>query len=277
MGVRMDEAERKAAADLLSLPAEDEGKDRQFVVALARGLEVLRAFAPGDALLGNQEIAARTGLPKPTVSRLTHTLCRLGYLRHSGRHAKYELGAGVLALGYAALAGIGVRQVARPLMQELAERANASVSLGGRDRLEMVYVEHCRSAATVSLRLEVGSRIPLATTAMGRALLAALPEGERDYLMGHLRRRHGADWAEVRAGVERAVEDVRDRGFAVSAGDWQRDVHAVGVPLVPPDGSAVLAFNLGGPSFLLDGDRLTGELGPRLVALVRDVEAVLRR
>jgi DNA-binding IclR family transcriptional regulator len=274
----MDEADGGATTeDLLSLPDGEDVKDRQFVVALARGLEVLRAFAPGDALLGNQEIAARTGLPKPTVSRLTHTLCRLGYLRHSERHAKYELGTGVLALGYAALAGIGVRQVARPLMQGLAERANASVSLGGRDRLDMVYVEHRRSAATVSLRLEVGSRIPLATTAMGRALLAALPEGERGYLMGHLKRRHGADWAEVRAGVERAVEDVRDRGFTVSAGDWQRDVHAVGVPLIPPDGSAILAFNLGGPSFLLDRDRLTGELGPLLVALVRDVEAVLGR
>src|SRR5690242_15148932 len=102
-------------------------KDRQFVIALARGLDVLRAFTPQDGLLGNHEIAARTGLPRPTISRLTHTLTRLGYLKHSERLGKYQLGTAVLSLGYAVLANIGLRQVARPLMQELADQVNASV------------------------------------------------------------------------------------------------------------------------------------------------------
>ncbi|WP_246149051.1 IclR family transcriptional regulator [Skermanella pratensis] len=160
------------AADRL---ASDEIKDRQFVVALARGLEVLRAFTQKDNVLGKQNIAAITGLPKPTVSRLTDTLTRLGYLSYSDRLGKYQLGTAVLSLGYAALANVGVRQIARPFMQELANHAAASVSLGGRDRLGMVYVEHCRSDATVTLRRDLGSRIPVETTAMGRALLAALP------------------------------------------------------------------------------------------------------
>ena len=71
----------------------DAGKnDRQFVTALARGLEVLRAFGPGSGPLGNQEIAEFAGLPKPTVSRLTHTLTKLGYLNYLPRLGKYELG-----------------------------------------------------------------------------------------------------------------------------------------------------------------------------------------
>jgi len=74
-------------------------KDRQFVTALARGLEVLRAFQDCGGPLGNQEIAQRTGLPKPTVSRLTHTLKQLGYIVHDERLAKYRTGPGVLALG----------------------------------------------------------------------------------------------------------------------------------------------------------------------------------
>ena len=70
-------------------PLANEGiKDRQFVVALARGLELLRAFSFDDSFLGNQEIAARTGLPKPTISRLTHTLTKLGYLNYSERLGK---------------------------------------------------------------------------------------------------------------------------------------------------------------------------------------------
>jgi hypothetical protein len=65
--------------------------DRKFVVALARGLEVLRAFRADDGFLGNLEIAERTGLPKPTVTRLTYTLCELGYLAQVPRLGKYRL------------------------------------------------------------------------------------------------------------------------------------------------------------------------------------------
>jgi DNA-binding IclR family transcriptional regulator len=270
-------AARFAGGDVDTPLAANANKDRQFVIALARGLDILRAFTPQDSLLGNQEIAARTGLPRPTISRLTHTLTRLGYLKHSERLGKYQLGTAVLSLGYAVLANIGLRQVARPFMQELADYANASVSLGSRDRLNMVYVEHCRAIGTVTLRLDLGSRIPIATTAMGRALLAALPESERDYLMQHIAKRDAANWPRIRAGIERAVDDYKAKGFVMSVGDWQTDVHAVGVPMIAPDGSGIVAFNCGGPSFLFDRKRLTTDLGPRLVNLVRNVEAALTR
>lgn len=270
-------AARFASGDVDTPLAANANKDRQFVIALARGLDILRAFTPQDGLLGNQEIAARTGLPRPTISRLTHTLTRLGYLKHSERLGKYQLGTAVLSLGYAVLANIGLRQVARPFMQELADYANASVSLGSRDRLNMVYVEHCRAIGTVTLRLDLGSRIPIATTAMGRALLAALPESERNYLMQHIAKRDAGNWPRIRAGIERAVDDYKSKGFVMSVGDWQTDVHAVGVPMIAPDGSGIVAFNCGGPSFLFDRKRLTTELGPRLVNLVRNVEAALTR
>ncbi|HEX7055108.1 MAG TPA: helix-turn-helix domain-containing protein, partial [Burkholderiales bacterium] len=99
---------------------EHEG-DRQFATTLARGLEVLRCFTPLEPLLGNKEISVRTGLPKPTVSRLTYTLTKLGYLRHNMRLGKYQLGSAVLSIGYPLLASMNVRQAARPLMKELAD------------------------------------------------------------------------------------------------------------------------------------------------------------
>ncbi len=252
-------------------------KDRQFVTALARGLEILRAFVPNDGPLGNQEIAQRTGLPKPTGSRLTHTLTRLGYLNYLDRLEKYQLGTAVLSLGYAVLANLGIRMIARPFMQELADYGGASVSLGSRDRLNMVYIEHCRPDTPITLRLDLGSRIPLATTAMGRALLAALPDDERGYLMEHIAQADARQWPRVRAGIEQAIEDYRTRGFTLSVGDWQHDVHAVGVALKPPDGSPILALNCGGPAFLYDRKRLVNDLGPRLVNLVRNVEAAIGR
>src|SRR5260370_71760 len=89
-------------------PGKKVATDRSFVVALSRGLDVLRAFHPNDGLLGNQEIAARTNLPKPTVSRLTYTLTKLGYLTPVPRFEKYQLAPSAMALGYAALANLRV-------------------------------------------------------------------------------------------------------------------------------------------------------------------------
>jgi DNA-binding IclR family transcriptional regulator len=249
--------------------------DRKFVVALARGLEILRAFSPSEGLLGNQELVARTGLPKATVSRLTHTLTRLGYLAHIERLEKYQLAPAALSIGYSALANMRIRQIARPYMQELADYAAASVALGSRDRQNLIYVEHCRGKDGIMLRLDLGSRIPLATTAMGRALLAALPAKEREYLMSHIARKEGERWPRVRTGIERAIRDLATKGFTTSIGEWEPDIAGVGVPLVLADGSGVFSFNCGAPAFQLTQERLESDIGPRLVHAVRNIEAAL--
>ncbi len=249
--------------------------DRKFVVALARGLDVLRAFTATEGLLGNQEIASRAGLPKATVSRLTYTLTKLGYLTHVEQLSKYQLAPAALSIGYSALANMRIRQIARPYMQELAKYTGASVALGSRDRLNLIYIEHCRSDASMMLRLDLGARIPIGTTAMGRALLAAMPEKERAWLMDHIARREGNHWPKVRGGIERAIKDFTTYGFTFSVGDWQPDVRAVGVPLIPADGSGVFAFNCGAPAFQLTREQLESDIGPRLVNMVRNVETAL--
>lgn len=253
--------------------AGDTGKDRQFVTALSRGLEVLRAFRPGEVVLGNQEIAERTGLPKPTVSRLTHTLCELGYLTSSRRAGGYQLGPGVLALGFAMIAGLDVRERARPLMEDLAEYSGASVALGARDRMSVVYLDLCRGAETVTLRLTLGSRVPLMTTAIGRAIVTALPEEEQERLLHAARAREPDDFPRIEAGIVRARREIAERGFCTSFGDWRRDVHAVGVPLRSIDGEQLYGLNCGGPSFTLPPERLTDDLGPRLVRVAEALSA----
>jgi DNA-binding IclR family transcriptional regulator len=249
--------------------------DRKFVVALARGLEVLRAFTPESGLLSNQEIAARTQLPRPTVSRLTYTLMQLGYLTNAGRGEKYQLAPAALSIGYAALAHIGIRRIARPFMQELAEHARASVALGSRDRMSLIYVEHCRSNSPVTIRLDVGSRIPIVKTAMGRAILAVMSEAERGAIYAEAAERDPARWPKLRSGIERALEHYHRHGFTISVGDWAEGINAVGVPLIAADGSGIFAFNCGAPAFLISPERLNDDIGPRLVEMVRKVEMVL--
>jgi DNA-binding IclR family transcriptional regulator len=256
-------------------PAKKVATDRNFVVALSRGLEVLRAFRPNDGLLGNQEIAARTNLPKPTVSRLTYTLTKLGYLTPVPRFEKYQLAPSAMALGYAALANLGVRQLSEPYREELMRQTGGAVAVGGRDRHSMIYFGQSRNGLTVNVQLDVGSRIPIATTAMGRAYIWALPSEERTQLLRELREHYGSRWPRMRDGVERAGETVAQLGFAISAGEWQNDVHAVGVALKLNDGTGPYAFNCGAPAFRFTEERLRNDIGPRLVTMVRNIEAAL--
>lgn len=251
--------------------------DRQFVNALARGLEILRCFRTGEKYLSNTEIAKRTGMPKPTISRLTYTLTKLDYLSFSIDRGKYFLGSGVLALGNSLLSNLDVRRLARPAMRELAEYSQASVAIGIRDRLDMLYIENCKSSSAVALSRDVGSRIPIAMTAMGKALLCSLPQAERDFLMDHIRLNNEEKWPQIKAGLEQGLKDYQDYGFCVTVGEWEPNINAVGVPLIDPNGEEKMAFNCGGPAFILPRDTLMNDLGPRLVGLVHNVEVNMGR
>ncbi|MEC5406465.1 IclR family transcriptional regulator [Paraburkholderia sp. MPAMCS5] len=250
--------------------------DRQFVTALARGLELLRCFAPRERYLGLSELARRTDLPKATVARLAGTLAKLGYLHYSESLGKYSLGTGVLSLGYSMLSNLDIRDLARPRMQELAEYARASVAIGVRDRLSVLYIEWVRSSAPVTVMRGVGVRLPLATTSMGRAYLAAASEEERDKVLEQLRARDESDWPRIKRGVDQALKDYAERGFCLSVGDWDKDVASVGVPFTAPDGTR-MAFNCGGPAFAMSREMLENDVGPRLVDLVQRLEAAIGR
>jgi len=240
----------------------------QFVTALSRGFSILRCFEHGEQHLGNLEIARRTGLPKPTVSRLTFTLASLGYLGYSPALEKYSLGVAVLALGRAFVKCNDVVAVARPLMRQLADYSRAAVMLGEPDGLRMVLLEICNGDAACPMNLEPGSRVPHGTTALGRADLAARPPDLFKRELAELQHEcPPADWPRVNAGILRAREDCGRLGFCFSLGDWNPAVFAVGVPMVSADGARILAFNVSGNVAQMTRERLLEDLGPRLVAV----------
>jgi len=258
-------------------PASRKGpaEDRKFVTALSRGLDVLRCFGPCDRWLSNQEMARRTGLAKPTVSRLAYTLTRLGYLRYSDQVSKYALGSAAISLGYAALGQMDIRRVARPIMQELSEYAKASVHLAVNDRRSMQVVDTYWNAA--AFVIDIGSRIPVATTSLGRAYVCALSPIERKRVLEGIREARPDDWAATRKRFDQAFRDYEELGFCFSLGDWRREVNAVAVPLVPPDGSPPVVIGCSGPAFQLETKRLKRDIGPRLMALVGNVQSGLAR
>lgn len=246
------------------------------MTALERGLSVLSAFPQGNRPLGNAEISERVGLPKPTVTRITYTLTELGYLRYDSETKRYQLGPGVLSLGYNVLAQMEIRDVARPLMQELANDASASVYLGVRDGLDIVYVEACRAPESMVIRLGVGARVPLAETGIGRGYLAALDDDELEAVMAELAQVYGADWPELERATRAEIATARERGFALTIGGWIPESNAAGCAIRGADGRPIYAINVGGLQSIVTRELLEGTYGPRLVRLARDIERAAR-
>lgn len=251
-------------------------KDYRINTALARGLTVLGAFGPDNRPIGNAEIAERVGLPKATVSRLTFTLTELGYLVHDPDIGRYSLGPAVLTLGYDVMAQMEIRDVARPYMQELANYADASVYLGVPNGTEMIYIEACRTPATMAIRLGVGSRIPLATTSMGRAYLLALPEDAREALIARIAEETGPDWSKTEPLLREALARAEERGFALSGGDWISEANSAGAAIRRADGYPVYGVNVGGLRSIVTNARLLSDLGPRLLGVAQQIEYVAR-
>ncbi|MBG6071775.1 DNA-binding IclR family transcriptional regulator [Polaromonas sp. CG_9.7] len=275
-GLRLEDGQAGAALPLTpTRQARKPKEDRHFVTALARGLEVLSCFSHGEITLSNQELAQRCKLPKSTVSRLTMTLTKLGYLIHVQESGRYRLGTACLALGSALLNKLDVRKIARPMMQELAEFSGASVSLGLRDKLSMIYVENCRSSAALTLTLDVGSRMPLSTSAMGRAWLAAVTQDDRLEAMKQICELDHLAWPKVKAGVDKALEDYKTLGVTCSFGDWNKEVNGVARAFDPGNGLPIMAVNVGGPSYNLSPQFLLDEVRPRLLQVVRSIENAL--
>ncbi|GAA6188491.1 IclR family transcriptional regulator [Litorivita sp. NS0012-18] len=249
--------------------------DPKFNWSLARGLEILRAFSGRPAPLGNTELSEITGLPKATVSRLTHTLNQLGFLALNPRLGKFELTPAILALGYPVLSSMKTRALSKGYMEDLAREVGLTVALGSRDRSSMIYVDACHPLGMMSLRLDVGSRVEMAKTSLGRAFLWGLSEMERAILFNTFERRYGAEWPALKEAIESSLAQIDACGFCIVDGDWQDDTRGVGVPLFSEDGSVALALNAAGPRFAATIEALEQDVGPRLVHLSRSLQPML--
>lgn len=242
----------------------------QFIASLARGFEILRCFSATTQILGNQDLSNLTGLPKPTIARITNTLVSLGYLKQLPNSTKYTLDVGVLALGYAALSNISARVHAHPYMEEMAKYAQAPVAMATRDRLNMVYLDVVQIENNLTMRRPIGSTLPLHNTSMGRACLAAMPETERGFILEALEKRNKSEWPTIKRSLDRAFYDYQNYGYCLSLSEWHKEVNSVAVPLVHPM-HGLMVFNCGAPSYLVNQEKLENEIGPRLIHMVQNI------
>lgn len=234
------------------------------VTALARGLAVLRCIAAADAPLSNRELTELTGIPKPTLSRLTGTLVSTGFLARLPDSERFVLTSSVLELSNGFLRNSDIRSRARPFLVRLAERTALSVHLTVRDRLDMVVIDAIRPRTAVLVtRLEVGSRIDMGRTAVGRAYLASLDPDARAEVTAALQASAGNDWGFVGSRLDAAIAETAAQGYGLAVGEWYEGLNAIATAFAGPNGE-LYAINCGGASQQCPREWLIAHVAPLL-------------
>ncbi|PHO03105.1 IclR family transcriptional regulator [Rhodobacteraceae bacterium 4F10] len=248
-------------------------EDKRYANTLARGLRILRAFRPTDDGLSNLQISDRTGIPRSTVSRLTFTLCALGYLTHGRHHDRYRLGPSALALGNIAAASFGFVETATPIMQALANETKTLVGVAIHDDDRMLLVKTWRPENTTTVWLNVGYRIPLSSSSTGAAYLGALSDAEFEKLTGPMDEASRSECAALRMQFQ---EMLLARGFAIAdtAKRFNASINAIASPYRPTDFAQPVAFLASARTEELTFERAQTEVGPALVNALYQLQDV---
>ena len=255
-------------------PAATSDAGRAGVLTVQRGMQVLRAFRSDRTPLSNAEIVRRTGLPKATVSRLTSTLMQLGFLRHVPEGRAFELGNAALGIGHAYIVGSELAALANPLLQDLADTLGMSIALSTRDGLDMLYLAYKTSDQVATLRMGVGTVLPMGVTAGGHAYLWGLAAEQREPLLAQILRR-AADPVRVDRVLQASFAELDASGFCAVFGGYQRGVYALATPVTVGRERVVMGLSCGRAQLNPDGAAERRRIAPVLRKAAAQLEKTL--
>jgi IclR family transcriptional regulator, pca regulon regulatory protein len=251
-----------------------------FIEAIARGLDVIRAFGPGQPVMSLAAVAEASDLPRPTARRILLTLEQLGYVRQSGAGQRgqavggYELTPRVLDLGMSYVLSRGLWEIARPHMEALVARTRNSSSIAQLDGSDIVYVARVAVPKIVTLAVTIGTRFPAMPTSLGKVLLAALPLADAERILAEPSRsgitpRLQPDASERAS----ALREVRARGWALTDEELAPGIRSVAVPLRDGEGRVIAALNVNTHAAETPLTVLTGEYLPLLLQTAGAISA----
>ena len=246
-----------------------------FVQSFARGLAVLRSFgadAPAQTLTGAAE---RSGLTRAGARRILLTLQQLGYVEAEGR--LFRLTPRVMELGFAYLSSQPVWHLAQPVMEELVQDIHESSSAAVLDGDDIVYVLRVPAKKIMAISLGPGSRLPAYCTAMGRVLLAGLPETERRARLARapLAARTARTVTDVEA-LMAVLDDVRRDGHALVHGELEEGLVSMAAPIVNRAGRVIAAINVSAQDQRMPPDQMRKRLLPRLLESAASINTLMR-
>ena len=247
--------------------ASDLAGEGDVIQVVSRAFDVLRCFEGHETRLGNLEISNRCGLPRSTVSRLTHTLTRMGQLVYLPRDQKYRIGPSAVAMSTTMMKGLQLRNLIRLRLQDVAEQLPGTVGFVIPDRFHLVYLEYARAANALGLHESTGSRISVATTAAGHAYTAALDAEVGNALIAEMERELPEAAKLLKPRIEGNREFLREHGYVVACGLWSPHINGCAVPLWSPQYQTVVVVTIGLLSAMFDEQRLHKEVAPRMIEL----------
>ena len=244
-----------------------------FIEAIARGLDVIRAFGPGQPVMSLAGVAGASDLPRPTARRILLTLEQLGYARQVGAGG-YELTPRVLDLGMSYVLSRGLWEVARPHMEALVSRTRESSSIAQLDGSDIVYVARVAVPKIVTLAVTIGTRFPAMQTSLGKVLLAALPLAEAERVLAEPSRSGiTARWQPDATERAASLREVRARGWALTDEQLAPGIRSVAVPLRDGDGRVIAALNVNSHAAETPLEVLTGKHLPLLLQTAGAISA----
>ena len=248
-----------------------EENDRQFVTALGRGLVILAAFEH-DEQLSHQQLCQMTDLPKATITRLIHTLTMLGFLR-TNEYGQYQLGSSAVRLSATAWSRHDMVAAAEPLLRQFASENEVSVNLATEVEGEMRYHACCRSPARLSVNLQVGSAVPIARTAIGRAFYAASSQARQAIIINNLQENLSVEeFNHAQDALASSAEHYEKYGYTVSDGEFSTDILAVAVGVYDvATGQYAYSLNASVPSANWEADEYAAMIVPKLQALAEQI------
>lgn len=253
-----------------------DGVGPDFIEALARGLEVITAFRADRPTMTLAEVAAATGLARPTARRILLTLAELGYV-HQDRYG-FVLTPRVLDLGVAYVRSSGMWEAARPHLQALSAATGESCSVAQLDGSDIVYVARVAVPKIVTLSVQIGTRFPALPTSLGKVALAALPPAELERVLAEPSRSGLTPrWCPDREERDAVLRDVRARGWALTDEQLALGIRSVAAPVRDGSGGVVAAVNVNCHAAETTTDHLLSHHLPLLLAAAGEISADVAR
>jgi IclR family pca regulon transcriptional regulator len=254
-------------------------REPRYSQSLERGLAILSCFTPERPIRGIADVADELGMRRSTTHRYMSTLVALGYLEQ-GASRKYRLGLRVTDLGMSALNSTALREHARPYLEELCRQSSYTVSLAVLDGPEIVYVDRVRSARRtqggVDLDLAPGARLPAYCTAMGKLLVAFLPDEEQRNVLAEIKpTKMGPNTITSKSQLRAELENIREEGFAVNDQELAAELYAIAAPVRSESHEVVAAVSMTAHASLISLEELVEHLGPHLVSAADRISARL--
>jgi IclR family pca regulon transcriptional regulator len=254
-------------------------REPRYSQSLERGLAILTCFTPQRPVMGIADVADELGMSRSTTHRYMITLVELGYLEQGGSR-KYRLGLRVTDLGMSALNSMSLREYARPDLEELRQETRFTVNLAILDGSEILYVDRVRGSrpgqSKIDFALHVGSRLPASCTALGKLLLAYLPDAEQEALIASLKLAKGGPNAIAsKKALKAELGQISEEGLAVDDEELAAEVQAIAAPVRSSGGEVIAAVGLVGLRSMITVDELVVSLSPHLIATAARISARL--